>query len=180
MPSRLQPSIFHQKFIVRDGMAVLTGSTNFTTTGVRKNLNHIVIVKDKLVAREYTREFRSIRKGIFGKRSLHRSRKPLEDHYVGDVRVKPLFAPDHMPEMEFIKHMNKARDRIDLRFSLSLNPQALMMRWCCPNWQAFPCAAFWIGGRQTKSGRQKTRSKMVVSPYFRIKPGRAFEKCTTN
>lgn len=107
------PSIFHQKFIVRDGDAVLTGSTNFTTTGVRKNLNHIVVVKDKLVAREYTREFRSIRKGIFGKRSLDRSRKPLEDHYVGDVRVKPLFAPDHMPEMEFIKHMNKARDRID-------------------------------------------------------------------
>lgn len=107
------PAIFHQKFIVRDGNAVLTGSTNFTTTGVTKNLNHIVIVKDQKVAREYTREFRDIRKGIFGKRSLERSRKPLEDHYVGDVRVKPLFAPDHMPEMEFIKHMNKARQRID-------------------------------------------------------------------
>ena len=28
------PQIFHQKFIVRDREAVLTGSTNFTTTGV--------------------------------------------------------------------------------------------------------------------------------------------------
>ncbi|MCF6321941.1 MAG: phospholipase D-like domain-containing protein [Rhizobiaceae bacterium] len=107
------PHIFHQKFIIRDKVSVLTGSTNFTTTGVTKNLNHVVIVHDKTVAGEYRKEFREIRKGIFGKRSLERSRKPLEDHYVSNMRVKPLFAPDHMPEMEFIKQMNKARERID-------------------------------------------------------------------
>lgn len=32
-------NIFHQKFIVRDRKAVLTGSTNFTPTGTGKNLN---------------------------------------------------------------------------------------------------------------------------------------------
>ena len=107
------PQIFHQKFIIRDREAVLCGSTNFTTTGVTKNLNHVVIVNDKKVAKEYLKEFREIRRGVFGKRSLERSRKPLEDHYVSDIRTKPLFAPDHMPEMEFIKQMNKARQRID-------------------------------------------------------------------
>lgn len=107
------PHIFHQKFIVRDKLHVLTGSTNFTTTGVTKNLNHIVTIEDKKVAKAYLSEFREIRKGIFGKRSLERPRKPLEDHLVSGVRIKPLFAPDHMPEMEFIKQMNKARDNVN-------------------------------------------------------------------
>ncbi|MGH1368791.1 MAG: phospholipase D-like domain-containing protein [Maritimibacter sp.] len=107
------PSIFHQKFIIRDRAAVLTGSTNFTTTGVTKNLNHIAVVLDAEVAREYGREFAQIRRGIFGKRSLETPRRPLEDHFVGGVRLKPLFAPDHAPEMEFIKQMIKAKSRID-------------------------------------------------------------------
>lgn len=106
------PKIFHQKFIVRDNKAVLTGSTNFTTTGVTKNLNHIVTVDDKVTAREYLREFAQLRKGIFGARSDH-GKKPLEDHLVSNVRIKPLFAPDHNPEMEFIKQMIKAKNRID-------------------------------------------------------------------
>ena len=107
------PNIFHQKFIVRDRTATLTGSTNFTTTGVTKNLNHLAIIDDVEVAREYAREFRQMRKGIFGKRSLEVPRKPLEDHFVSGIRIKPLFAPDHAPEMEFIKQMIKAKTRID-------------------------------------------------------------------
>ncbi|MEH6359590.1 MAG: phospholipase D-like domain-containing protein [Amylibacter sp.] len=47
------PKIFHQKFIVRDGVSILTGSTNFTTTGVTKNLNHVTIIHDVKVAKEY-------------------------------------------------------------------------------------------------------------------------------
>lgn len=107
------PSIFHQKFILRDRKAILTGSTNFTTTGVTKNLNHLAIIADVEVAREYAREYRQMRRGIFGKRSLEVPRKPLEGHFVSGVRTKPLFAPDHAPEMEFIKQMIKARQRID-------------------------------------------------------------------
>ena len=107
------PQIFHQKFMVRDRASVLTGSTNFTTTGVEKNLNHVVTIDDLKVAREYLREFSQIRKGIFGKRSMIHSRKPLEDHFVSNVRIKPLFAPDHSPEMEFIKQMLKSQERID-------------------------------------------------------------------
>ncbi len=42
--------IFHQKLMIR-GNSVLTGSTNFTTTGVTKNLNHVVIFHDAEVAR---------------------------------------------------------------------------------------------------------------------------------
>ena len=107
------PKIFHQKFIVRDTASVLTGSTNFTTTGVTKNLNHLTIIHDVKVAKEYKKEVDQLRKGIFGARSEIHGRKPLEDHYVSNVRMKPLFAPDHIPELEFLKQMNKARSRID-------------------------------------------------------------------
>lgn len=107
------PKIFHQKFIVRDGVSVLTGSTNFTTTGVTKNLNHVTIIHDVKVAKEYKKEFAQLRKGIFGAHSLAHGRKPLEDHYVSQIRVKPMFAPDHIPELEFLKQMNKAKSRID-------------------------------------------------------------------
>ncbi len=106
------PAIFHQKFIVRDGSAVLTGSTNFTDTGVGKNLNHVIILKDKKVANAYTKEFREIRQGRFGKRSMDRDEKPIETKISG-IRIKPLFAPDHAPEMEIIKQILKAQTRID-------------------------------------------------------------------
>ncbi|WP_425038464.1 phospholipase D-like domain-containing protein [Primorskyibacter sp. S187A] len=105
------PAIFHQKFMVL-GDAVLTGSTNFTTTGVTKNLNHVVIIEDKGIANAYKREFRDIREGRFGKFSLGHGRKPIEDDVSG-IRVKPLFAPDHGPEMEIMKQILKARRRVD-------------------------------------------------------------------
>ena len=61
------PNIFHQKFMVL-GNSVLTGSTNFTTTGVTKNLNHVVILRDAEVANAFKKEFREIRKGRFWSR----------------------------------------------------------------------------------------------------------------
>lgn len=105
-------SIFHQKFIVRDGESVLTGSTNFTPTGTHANLNHVVIVNDKRVARVYQREFREIQQGKFGKRNEGHDPTPPE-LLVSKVPIKVLFAPDHSPEMEIMKQMLKARSRID-------------------------------------------------------------------
>ncbi len=103
--------IFHQKFMIR-GNSVLTGSTNFTTTGVTKNLNHVVIFHDAEVANAFKTEFREIAKGNFGKASVGRDDKPKEARVDG-IRVKPLFAPDHGPEMEIMKQILKAQSRID-------------------------------------------------------------------
>lgn len=105
------PAIFHQKFMVL-GDHVLTGSTNFTTTGVTKNLNHVIVLNDRGVANAYKREFRDIRAGLFGKHSQAHGDTPMEDEVSG-IRVKPLFAPDHAPEMEIMKQILKARERID-------------------------------------------------------------------
>lgn len=105
------PDIFHQKFMVL-GNRVLTGSTNFTTTGVTKNLNHIVVVNSAKVANAYKKEFADINRGNFGKHSTAHGPAPREVDVSG-VRVKPLFAPDHAPEMEIMKQILKARRRID-------------------------------------------------------------------
>ncbi len=69
----LNPKIFHQKFIVRDPdsstrAAVLTGSTNFTPTGLNKNLNHVIIVRGKRVSGLYDDEFGEIWSGTFGQK----------------------------------------------------------------------------------------------------------------
>ena len=113
------PEIFHQKFIVRDRnlsgsnrRAVLTGSTNFTPTGTHANLNHLVIIANGHVAREYTNEFEEIWGGTFGAKRLRHDARPRNSRVSG-VRVKALFAPDHSPEMEIMKQMMKAKKRID-------------------------------------------------------------------
>lgn len=94
------------------GNSVLTGSTNFTTTGITKNLNHIVVINDATVANTFKKEFREIQQGRFGKLSVDQDEKPKEASVSG-IRVKPLFAPDHAPEMEIMKQILKAKERID-------------------------------------------------------------------
>ncbi|MEM7267930.1 MAG: phospholipase D-like domain-containing protein [Pseudomonadota bacterium] len=111
------PAIFHQKFIIRDREAVLTGSTNFTPTGVGKsplggNLNHVLTVNSKDLARIYYREFREIRQGKFGKNVGDRNEQP-DVVTLDGVEMKVCFAPDHNPELEIVKRINKARERID-------------------------------------------------------------------
>lgn len=114
--SDLNPKTFHQKYIVRDPegsrAAVLTGSTNFTPTGTHENLNHVVVVEGKRVARLYKEEFDESWSGTFGqKRERHESGP--KTYQVSKVDVKVLFAPDHAPELEIMKQMLKAEQRVD-------------------------------------------------------------------
>jgi phosphatidylserine/phosphatidylglycerophosphate/cardiolipin synthase-like enzyme len=110
--SDFNPKIFHQKFIVRDGSALLTGSTNFTDTGTSTNLNHVITISSRRIANIYAKEFKEIMQGHFGK--LNEGHDPIpDDVIVSDVPIRVLFAPDHAPEMEIMKQMLKASSRID-------------------------------------------------------------------
>jgi phosphatidylserine/phosphatidylglycerophosphate/cardiolipin synthase-like enzyme len=113
------PAIFHQKFAIRDfragdravaTSAILTGSANFTTTDCHRNLNHIVVFHDARICREYAGEFASIRAGQFGR---GRHGDVPRAYNLGGVPVKVLFAPDHTPELEIMKQMLKATERVD-------------------------------------------------------------------
>ena len=110
--SDFNTDIFHQKFIVRDGTALLTGSANFTDTDTSTNLNHVVIVNNAKVAKTYSREFAEIQQGHFG--PLNEGHDPVpREITVSGLPMKILFAPDHNPEMEIMKQMSKAKKRVD-------------------------------------------------------------------
>ncbi|WP_177419378.1 phospholipase D-like domain-containing protein [endosymbiont of Lamellibrachia barhami] len=125
------PRIFHQKFMVRDRSAVLTGSTNFTPTGTQKNLNHLVILQDEKVAREYAVEFREIWSGAFGKRHF-KSRKAPKEVDVSGVRVKVRSRPGPLPR-RWIMKMLKARDGRFCNFYLP-SPRVSMMQGLHAGW----------------------------------------------
>lgn len=110
--SDFNPEIFHQKFMVRDGASLLTGSANFTDTDTAQNLNHLVIIHDRKVARAYEKEFEEIQNGRFGRLDEGHDQTPDEMNVSG-LRVKILFAPDHNPEMEIMKQIAKAKERVD-------------------------------------------------------------------
>ncbi|WIM98538.1 phospholipase D-like domain-containing protein [Actinoplanes oblitus] len=123
----LNPNIFHQKFMVRDPgrptAAVLTGSANFTHTDTGtnppdvldkpgNNLNHVVVLHGKTVTDLYLAEFARLRGGTFG--DVHERHEPRPREFrLGGIRVKPVFAPEQGPEMEIMKQMLKARERVD-------------------------------------------------------------------
>ena len=107
------PKIFHHKFIIRDRgearEAVLTGSTNFTTTGTHRNLNHVVIFHDIGVAAAYQSEFDQLRDGIFGARSPKlTSTNPLTLDIEGS-QVQIMFSPDNNPELRIVNEILKAQ-----------------------------------------------------------------------
>ena len=110
--SDFNSDIFHQKFIIRDNLSLLTGSTNFTDTDTSVNLNHIIIIHDGSIARVYKKEYEEILQGHFGKLNEGHDTAPAEVP-VSNVRIKALFAPDHNPEMEIMKQIAKARRRVD-------------------------------------------------------------------
>lgn len=124
----LNPAIFHQKFLVRDAgestAAVLTGSANFTLTDTGtnpsggaggkagNNLNHVLILRGRRAAALYLEEFLRMRSGTFG--AMHERVEPRPAEFrLGQIRVKPLFAPRHGPEMEIMKQMLKAAASVD-------------------------------------------------------------------
>ncbi len=105
------PEIFHQKFIIRDKKQVLTGSTNFTVTGVTKNFNHVIVINNHYIAKQYQIEFDEIQSGRFGKQSNYDFKAP-KTFDTGNVPTTVLFAPDHAPEMVIMKQMLKAKQSI--------------------------------------------------------------------
>lgn len=61
---------------------------------------------------QYVAEFERLRSGTFGELHERHEARPVEFR-LAKIRIKPLFAPRHGPEMELMKQMLKASTSID-------------------------------------------------------------------
>jgi phosphatidylserine/phosphatidylglycerophosphate/cardiolipin synthase-like enzyme len=116
------PAIFHQKFVLRDyrGKAVrttalLSGSANFTVTDTHRNLNNVFVFHDARICAQYRDEFAQLARGEFG-RGAHGDVPRTYD--LAGVPAKVLFAPDHTPELEFMKQMLKVKEQGEIWFAV--------------------------------------------------------------
>ncbi len=114
--------IFHNKFIVRDNgkdtAALLTGSTNFTDTGTRRNYNHIIILHFKgqredyfEILDRYQAEFDEIVGGTF---SNTEPSQEIKAYKIGNTRITPLFSPDNDPDDVLLKTILGAKETLDV------------------------------------------------------------------
>jgi phosphatidylserine/phosphatidylglycerophosphate/cardiolipin synthase-like enzyme len=105
------PDLMHHKFVVRDGEAVWTGSTNWTDDSWSRQENVIVTVTSREIAYGYTLAFRQLWDDGIVERSGKVDPRPAD---VDGARVRAWFTPEHGEALShrIAKHLGKARERI--------------------------------------------------------------------
>ncbi|WP_413297654.1 phospholipase D-like domain-containing protein [Synechococcus sp. MIT S9452] len=125
--------LMHHKFVVIDRQRVLTGSANFTSSGLhgdagqtssRGNVNHLLQLESPRLAKLFAEEFEQLwgdgpgglRDSRFGLGKRSRSMQTVQ---LGEARIGVLFAPhrrhDHNHGLELIaKQLDQAKRSIDL------------------------------------------------------------------
>ncbi len=105
------PDLMHHKFVVRDGEAVWTGSTNWTDDSWSRQENVIVEVESRELAYAYTLAFRQLWESGTVERSGDVDPRPTD---VGTARVRAWFCPEHGEALShrIAKHIGKARERV--------------------------------------------------------------------
>ena len=90
------PDLMHHKYVVRDGSAVWTGSTNWTLDSWTRMENVAVALESEPVARAYRANFEE----LWERRNVERSGR-VEPAWaeVGDARVRAWFTPGHGTEL---------------------------------------------------------------------------------
>jgi phosphatidylserine/phosphatidylglycerophosphate/cardiolipin synthase-like enzyme len=86
------PDLMHHKYVVRDGSAVWTGSTNWTDDSWSREENVIAVVESEGVARAYTADFEQIWDSGTVAASGFVDPDPIR---VDGMRVRAWFAPGH-------------------------------------------------------------------------------------
>ena len=86
------PDLMHHKYAVRDGEAVLTGSTNWTVDSWTRQENVIAIVSDGRIAQRFRQNFEELWSDPDVGRSGRIDPEPVE---VGGIQVTAWFTPGH-------------------------------------------------------------------------------------
>jgi len=105
------PDLMHHKFVVRDGEAVWTGSTNWTDDSWSRQENVIVTVESHEIAYAYTLAFEQLweRGQVEGT-----GRVDPRPEDVDGARVRAWFCPEHGEALSHrvAKHIGKACERV--------------------------------------------------------------------
>jgi phosphatidylserine/phosphatidylglycerophosphate/cardiolipin synthase-like enzyme len=105
------PDLMHHKYVVRDGSAVWTGSTNWTTDSWTLQENVIVVVQSPELAATYTANFEELWRERDVDRSGHEEPRTLS---IDGLPVRAWFTPGHGEELSHrIAHaIGRARTRV--------------------------------------------------------------------
>jgi phosphatidylserine/phosphatidylglycerophosphate/cardiolipin synthase-like enzyme len=105
------PDLMHHKYVVRDGGAVWTGSTNWTLDSWTREENVLLTLASEGVARAYARDFADLwsRGRVEGSGSFDTA--PVD---VGGVAVRAWFSPGRGPELShrIAKRIGAAKRRV--------------------------------------------------------------------
>jgi phosphatidylserine/phosphatidylglycerophosphate/cardiolipin synthase-like enzyme len=105
------PDLMHHKYVVRDGGAVWTGSTNWTLDSWTREENVLLTVASEGVARAHARDFADLwsRGRVEGSGSFDTA--PVD---VGGVAVRAWFSPGRGPELShrIAKRIGAAKRRV--------------------------------------------------------------------
>jgi len=115
-------AIMHNKFVVRDyetsNAALLSGSTNFTDTGVRRNYNHVIIIhfngqhrKYFEIIDKYHEEFEELWGSIYGNKGPDFD---IPFYRIGGTTIRVLHSPDNDPDDYLLNALTKAESSLDV------------------------------------------------------------------
>jgi phosphatidylserine/phosphatidylglycerophosphate/cardiolipin synthase-like enzyme len=90
------PDLMHHKFVIRDGEAVWTGSTNWTDDSWSRQENLILTVESRELAHAFTLDFEELWETGAVERTGAVEPRPV---HAGQTRIKPWFTPGHGDEL---------------------------------------------------------------------------------
>lgn len=105
------PDLMHHKFVILDGHAVWTGSTNWTDDSWARQENVVAIVRSRAIAYAYRLAFDELwQSGAVAGTGTVEPRPVMVD----GARVRAWFCPGHGEELahRIAKHIGKARERV--------------------------------------------------------------------
>jgi len=104
-------SYMHHKFAVIDSEIVITGSMNWTDNDIFLNDNNVVIIRSKLLANNYLKEFEQ----MFKYKKFSREKQKIGNNIImiDGVRVENYFSPQDKPSKRIIEIINDAKKTID-------------------------------------------------------------------
>jgi len=102
--------IMHNKFLIVDGLYIMTGTGNITSSGFNQNNNSWSIIESESLAKDFKNELDQMMAGNFGHSKVHQDFNNVFD--VNGMKVELYFSPYEDPITRYLKALDSARKSI--------------------------------------------------------------------